>query len=232
VTEFIFMLTHNDATLSDALEVYDTLRDIEDLRFVGFKDVGAPFDQLKALADAIRADGRTSMLEVVSEDAAAELRSIEAAVRLGVDWVLGGTHAEEALPLLAGSGLRYCPFPGTVIGHPSLLRGTVESIAESARRLTALEGVYGLDLLAYRFDGDVPACVRAVVAASSGPVIAAGSVDSYERIATLAAAGVWGYTIGGAIIDGKMPGGPSVAGQVREVLELTARADAEAAAAR
>jgi hypothetical protein len=230
VTEFIFMLTHNDATLSDALEVYDTLRDIEDLRYVGFKDVGAPFEQLKTLADAIRADGRTSMLEVVSEDAAAELRSIEAARRLGVDWVLGGTHAEEALPLLAGSGLRYCPFPGTVIGHPSKLRGTVESIAESARRLTSLEGVYGLDLLAYRFDGDVPMCVRAVVEASSGPVIAAGSVDSYERIATLAAAGVWGYTIGGAIIEGRMPGGPSVAGQVREVLALTARADAEAAA--
>jgi hypothetical protein len=91
--------------------------------------------------------------------------------------------------------------------------------------------VHGLDLLAYRFDGDVPMCVRAVVEASAGPVIAAGSVDSYERIATLAAAGVWGYTIGGAIIEGKMPGGPSVAGQVREVLALTKRADAEALAA-
>jgi hypothetical protein len=230
VTEFIFMLTHNDATLPDALEVYGTLRDIEDLRYVGFKDVGVPFEQLQALADAIHADGRTSMLEVVSEDPAAELRSIEAAVRLGVDWVLGGTHAEEALPLLAGSGVRYCPFPGTVIGHPSLLRGSVGSIAESAGRLTALDGVHGLDLLAYRFDGDVPVLVRTVVGACSGPVIAAGSVDSYERIATLAGAGVWGYTIGGAIIEGRMPGGPSVAGQVREVLAMTARADAEAAA--
>ena len=74
--------------------------------------------------------------------------------------------------------------------------------------------------------------VRAVVAASTGPVIAAGSVDSYERILTLASAGVWGYTIGGGIIAGRMPGGPSVAGQVREVLAMTARADAEAAAAR
>ena len=41
-----------------------------------------------------------------------------------------------------------------------------------------------------------------------------------------------GYTIGGAIIAGKMPGGPSVAGQIREVLAMTARADAEAAVAR
>lgn len=232
MTEFIFMLTHNDATLPDALAVYDTLRDIEDLRYVGFKDVGAPFEQLQALTDAIHADGRTSMLEVVSESAEDELRSIQAARRLGVQWVLGGTHPDTALPILAGSGTRYCPFPGTVIGHPSLLRGSVGSITESARTLTAHDGVHGLDLLAYRFDGDVPELVRAVVAASAGPVIAAGSVDSYARIRTLAAAGVWGYTIGGAIVAGRMPGGPSIAGQIREVLAMTARADAEVLAAR
>jgi hypothetical protein len=230
VTEFIFMLTHNDATVGDALEVYGTLRDIDELRYVGFKDVGAPFEQLQALTAAIQADGRTVMLEVVSEDVDAEVRSIEAARRLGVDWVLGGTHPERALPILAGSGIRYCPFPGTVVGHPSVLRGTVESIAESARGLTALEGVYGLDLLAYRFDGDVPALARAVVSACGAPVIAAGSVDSRERIMALASAGVWGYTIGGAIIEGRMPGGPSIAGQVREVLALTAAVDAEVAA--
>ena len=149
MTEFIFMLTHDDSTLPDALEVYGTLRGIEGLRYVGFKDVGATFDRLLALTDAIHADGRTAMLEVVSEDPSAELRSIEAARRLGVDWVLGGTHADEALPLLTGSGLRYCPFPGQVIGHPSLLRGTVESIAADASALTARPGVYGLDLLAW-----------------------------------------------------------------------------------
>jgi hypothetical protein len=226
MTEFIFMLTHQDSTLPNALQVYETLRGIEGLRYVGFKDVGAPFERLQELADAIRADGRTSMLEVVSEDAAAELRSIEAARRLGVDWVLGGTHPDEALSILAGSDLRYCPFPGRVIGHPSLLRGTVESIAGDAASLTARDGVHGLDLLAYRFDGDVPALTRAVVDAATGPVIAAGSVDSAERIRTLVGAGVWGYTIGGAIVEGRMPGGPSIAAQVREVLAITQAADA------
>ncbi len=112
------------------------------------------------------------------------------------------------------------------MGHPSLLRGTVESIAADAARLTALDGVHGLDLLAYRFDGDVEAAVAATVAASSGPVIAAGSVDSPERIRTLAGLGVWGYTIGGAIFEGQLPGGPGVADQVREVLRITAEADA------
>jgi hypothetical protein len=225
VTEFVFMLTHHDRTVADALAVYQQLRTIRDLRYVGFKDVGATIAELQALTDAIHSDGRTVMLEVVSEAADAELRSIAAARTLGVDWILGGTHADEALEMLAGSSARYCPFPGTIIGHPSLLRGTVESIAADAVRLTALDGVYGLDLLAYRFDGDVEAVVAATVAASQGPVIAAGSVDSPERIRTLARLGVWGFTIGGAIFEGKLPGGPGVADQVRAVLAITAEAD-------
>jgi hypothetical protein len=215
--EFIFMLTRDDRTVANAFEAYDEVRDT-DVRYVGFKDIGLPPDRLKELANAIRADGREVMLEVVSERAEDELRSIRAAIDIGVDWVLGGTHPEAALPALHGRGLRYCPFPGRVIGHPSLLRGTVEEIAESARTLTATPGVHGLDLLAYRFDGNVDELVGAVVESSSGPVIAAGSVDSLDRIRALQEGGVWGFTIGGAIFDRRMPGGPTLAGQVREVL--------------
>jgi hypothetical protein len=40
----------------------------------------------------------------------------------------------------------------------------------------------------------------------------------------LAAAGAWGFTIGSAIFDGLLPGGPDVAGQVREVLAIAAAA--------
>ena len=63
--EFIFMLTHNDQTVPDALDVYGTLRDTE-LRYVGFKDIGLPTARLRELADAARADGREVFLEVVS----------------------------------------------------------------------------------------------------------------------------------------------------------------------
>jgi hypothetical protein len=35
-------------------------------------------------------------------------------------------------------------------------------------------------------------------------------------------AGAWGYTIGSAIFDGLLPGAPSIADQVRRVLEETA----------
>jgi hypothetical protein len=217
VTEFIFMLTHSDRTVPNARAVYDEIRSTA-VRYVGFKDIGLPIPELRALAKAIRADGREVMLEVVSEDPADELRSIRAALEIGVDWLLGGTHPDEALEIIAGTPVRYCPFPGRVIGHPSQLRGTIDEIAADAAALTARPGVHGLDLLAYRYDGDVEALTTAVNERASGPVIAAGSVDSLERIAALARIGVWGFTIGGAIFDGRFAGAPSIPAQIETVL--------------
>ena len=219
--EFIFMLTHSDRTIPNARAVYDEIREC-DLRYVGFKDIGLPITELKALSAAIRADGREVMLEVVSEAKDDELRSIGAALEIGVDWLLGGTHPDEALEVLDGNeAIRYCPFPGRVIGHPSLLRGTIDEIADDADRLTSTPGIHGLDLLAYRYDGDVEALASAVNERAHGPVIAAGSVDSLERIAALKRIGVWGFTIGGAIFDGKFAGAPSVPAQIEAVLEAT-----------
>ncbi len=215
--EFIFMLTHDDMTVANALEVYDDLRDLP-LSYVGFKDVGVPHDTLSELTRRMHADGREVMLEVVSESAEDELRSVAAAADIGVDWVLGGTHPDEAIAALEGADVRYCPFPGRVVGHPSLLRGTIEEIADSARQLTARDRVHGLDLLAYRFDGDVEALVAAVVTACSGPVIAAGSVSSFEQIRALSRLGVWGFTIGGAVFEGRLPAGPTVREQVAAAL--------------
>jgi hypothetical protein len=46
----------------------------------------------------------------------------------------------------------------------------------------------------------------------------AGSIATLEQIAAVEAAGAWGFTIGGAIFEGRLPGGPGVAGQVEAVL--------------
>lgn len=221
MADFIFMLTRNDQTVANALEVYDEVRDT-DLRCIGFKDVGASIDTLRELTRRMKADGREVYLEVVSESNEDELRSLRAAREIGVDVVMGGTHADDARPILEGSGLRYYPFPGRVVGHPSLLRGTVDEIADSARRLTASDHVHGLDLLAYRFDGDVPALVRAVREATGKPIVAAGSVDSVERIQLLCELGVDAFTIGGAVFDARLPAGPSIRDQVNAALSAAA----------
>jgi CheY-like chemotaxis protein len=199
--EFIFMLTKNDQTVANALEVFEQVRDTG-IQHVGIKDIGLPMTDLKVLAQTIREAGCTVHLEVVSLHRDAEIHSAKAALELGVDYLLGGTRPEDVIPVLEGSGVRYCPFPGEIVGHPSLLRGGIEGITQSAVRLAAMPGVYGLDLLAYRFDGDVPALVERVTSSVSKPVIAAGSVDSLERIETLSRLGIWGFTVGSAIFDG------------------------------
>ena len=219
MSEFIFMLTRDDVTVSDALVRYAEVRS-SGLRWVGFKDVGLPFDQLRALADAIHADDRKVALEVVSLDQASEVRSAEAALVIGVDLLMGGVHPEAVLPLVAATNVLYFPFPGRVVDHPSVLEGSVDEIAESARHLTAQRGVHGLDLLAYRFAGDVPRLMDAVVAASFGPVVIAGSVDSDVRIEAVQRSGAWAFTVGSAVFDHAFPARPSAAAQVEHVLEV------------
>lgn len=221
---FIFMLTHHDRTVPHAEQV---LADVAGtgLGFVGCKDVGATPERLRDLVARAHGDGLEMMLEVVSTSRDDELASVRAAVDAGFDWVLGGTHAADAAALLAGTGIRYCPFPGRIVGHPSVLEGEIDEIARSAAELTALDGVHGVDLLTYRHPtADPGALTAAVVTASPGPVIAAGSVVEAAQITTLAAAGAWGFTIGGAIFEGRLPGGPDVAAQVRSVLALAAEA--------
>jgi methylmalonyl-CoA mutase cobalamin-binding subunit len=215
---FVFMLTHADSTVDDALDHVGGLADTG-LHYIGFKDVGATPQRQKTIARAAHDAGFEVMLEVVSTSREAEIDSVRAALDADVDWVLGGTQPDSVLPLLEGSTVKYCPFPGRVVGHPSILEGSVREIADSAMALTARPGVFGLDLLAYRhLSADIEELTRTVVEASSGPVVAAGSVVSDEQITMLASAGAWGFTIGSAIFDGLFPGAPDVAAQVRHVL--------------
>jgi hypothetical protein len=215
------MLTHGDRTVGQAAEVVATVTGTG-LRYIGFKDVGADAARQRELTSLAHDAGFEVMLEVVSTSKADELSSLRAAAEAGVDWVLGGTHAADGAGILPAS-VRYCPFPGRVVDHPSVLLGTIEEIAADAERITALDHVTGLDLLAYRHPtADHIALIREVVRHSSGPVIVAGSIASIDRVRAVGEAGAWGFTIGSAIFDGLLPGAPSIADQVCHVLAATA----------
>jgi mannose-6-phosphate isomerase-like protein (cupin superfamily) len=215
---FIFMLTRNDRTVDDAQQQLRTALDLG-VRHIGFKDIGLPLAQLKALNLAIKAGGATSYLEVVSLDRESEIASARAAVEIGVDVLLGGRRVDDVLPVLAGTAIEYCPFPGRIVGHPSVLEGTIEEIVASATFLASREGVHGLDLLAYRSREDVPALMRAVCSAVSKPVYIAGSIDNAERIEAVKEAGAAGFTIGTAALDGRYAGAaPDVPGQLGAII--------------
>jgi mannose-6-phosphate isomerase-like protein (cupin superfamily) len=215
---FIFMLTRNDRTVPDASQQLQTALSLG-VRHIGFKDIGLPLEQLKGLNAAIKAGGATSYLEVVSLDRESEIVSAKAAVEIGVDVLLGGTHVDDVLPITQGTGIQYCPFPGRIAGHPSVLEGTIEEIVASARTIAGRDGVHGMDLLAYRSAENVPELMKAVCAAVSKPVYIAGSIDTPDRIGVVQRAGAAGFTIGTAALDGKYPAdGNDVASQLTAII--------------
>jgi len=219
--EFIFMLTRDDVTLPDARGVYGSISGTG-VRHVGCKDVGLPTEELEALMDDIRANGHETWIEVVSETEAATLASARAAAEIRPDHLVGGTLIEPVQEILAGTGVKFWPYVGRIVGHPCLLRGSLEEIVADTRRAAEL-GVDGINLLAYRYDGDVDELVRAVVGATDLPVICAGSVDSVERIRALDAAGAWGFTIGTAALDGVLVEGAPLSGQLEAALEAAGK---------
>jgi uncharacterized protein related to proFAR isomerase len=222
MSEFIFMLTQHDQTVPNAMSV---CREISSsgLRYAGFKDVGLPLEQLKELAKVLHDGGQKVVLEVVNPSKDEELRAADNAAQIGSDYVMGGTHAAEIAKILDGTGIEYFPFPGKVINHPSDLRGSLEEIVRHSQSLATMPGVHGLDLLAYRWDGDVPQLIRSVVRAVEVPVVIAGSIDRDERIRTVVDAGAWGFTIGSALFDGKYcPECRTLEDKIKQVLRVAA----------
>ncbi len=229
---FILMLTSNDQTIPDARARLDEAL-AGGVRHIGFKDIGLPFEDLKALADQIRDAGGRSYLEVVSLDEESELASARAAVALDVDCLLGGTRPDLVTKITREHPVRYFPFPGRIVGHPSVLAGSIDDITASAKQLVELEHVHGLDLLAYRHEGDVAQLMQNVCAAVSKPVVMAGSIDREDRIVAAAKAGAAGFTVGTAALDGAFPAeADGFTGQIHAILEMTARAQAQSTSPR
>jgi len=213
------MLTRADRTVSDALVVLEEVRSLG-LTHIGFKDVGIEPAAAAELHRKIKELGATSYFEVVSTSAEDGRRSVKLARELGVDRVLGGTRVEEALAILAGSGVRYLPFPGKPSGHPTQLHGSAEDVAADCRRFEAL-GVAGVDLLAYRtVDADPLELVRAARQATDGILLVAGGIGSRQQVQALATAGVDAFTVGSAVFDGSFaPAGGPLRAQLKAVVD-------------
>jgi hypothetical protein len=217
--DFIFMLTRQDRTVADALDVLSLIKPLG-LKHIGFKDIGVDAGTLGALTAEIRWSGATSYLEVVSTSPETMVASARMAAQLGVDCLLGGTEVDGILAALAGSKVQYFPFPGTPIGHPTKLGGKPEEIEAQCRAFMA-KGCAGADILAYRAtEADPLDLVRAArQGLGDGRLIVAGSIDGRPKIRAVAEAGADGFTIGSAVFDGSYaPQMGSILSQLRTVL--------------
>lgn len=199
--EIIIMLTHHDVTVKNAAEIFEACKELP-IKYWGFKNVGLPKDEMKALAAAMKAAGKTTFLEVVTYDEASCLDGAQTAIDCGFDYLMGTLYYDSVAKLLEENNMAYLPFVGKVSGSPSILEGSNEEIIGNAQELMA-KGIKGFDILAYRHVVDGEKLAREFCAAVDAKICIAGSISSYERIDTMFDIGPWTFTMGSALFDKK-----------------------------
>ena len=221
MSDFIFMLTHHDKTVKNCIEIFEEIKHLK-FKYIGFKDIGVPKEKLINLGKRIKDSGKELFLEVVSLNEEDEVRSAKVAVELNVDYLMGGTRVNVISEIIKPTKIKYLPFPGKIVGHPSVLEGTIDEITKSAIDLSSNKYVYGLDLLSYRFKGNVEELIKSVVNKTKVPIVSAGSIDSEEKIKIVSALGVWAFTVGSAAFEKKFANGSSkIVDQLEDILKLS-----------
>ena len=222
MTEFIFMLTHHDVTIPNALEVFEEIKDTG-LRFVGCKDIGLPIEKLQELFRKMKNADMTTFIEVVSNDEEKHFIGVEKAIRVGADYLIGGMprFTRKTLEYLKEkkANLKFFPYIGKVIGHPCVLEGSVDEIVNNGVEFGKM-GIHGINLLLYRYTGNVNLLLDRAIETLKIPLIVAGSIDDFEKIGQMKRKNVWAFTIGGAVLEKKFAPQKNIKEQVTAVLNV------------
>ncbi len=216
-SQIIIMLTHSDKTVGNALETFESCKDLP-INFWGFKDVGLPKDKMHELVKAMKDAGKTTFLEVVSYSEDECMRGAELAVEFGFDYLMGTLFYPAVFEYLCKKEIKYLPFCGEVYGSPSVLEGTFDEIIANAQSMLD-KGVFGIDLLAFRHKQGAELaeeyCRRV-----EKPVVIAGSISSPEKLEFVSRIKPWTFTMGTALFDAKFVPGADVRTNLEKVLEI------------
>ena len=211
----IVMLTHNDETVNNAHEIFEKCKN-SDAKFWGFKEKSLPIEQMKNLYKYMKECGKTTFLEVVEYTEKEGLEGAKLALECGCDILMGTVFFDSINEFCKKNNLRYMPFVGKVTERPSILEGEIDDIIKEANEYLK-KGVYGFDLLGYRYTGNAVELNERFVLEVNAPVCIAGSVNGYERLDELKNINPWSFTIGSAFFENKFDG--SFEEQINKVCE-------------
>jgi len=217
--EFIFMLTHHDVTIPNALQVFDEVKETG-LKCIGCKDIGLSLDQYKELFAGFKNHGIESFLEVVTYSEEEHFRSVDLALKIGANNLIGGMpmYTEKTISYLKRKKERlgFYPYIGNITEHPCILGGSVEEIVRDGNEAEK-QGINGINLLLYRYTGDQKKLLAAAKSLKV-PLIVAGNVANFNQINELKENKIWAFTIGGAILEKKFVDNGSTKEQIKSVL--------------
>lgn len=201
VPHLIVMLTHNDKTIENPFEIFDACKNSK-AKFFGIKDGSLDIGQMKTIFDYMKKHNKTTVLEVVQYNEADCLEYAKIAVECQVDMLIGTCFFDSVNDYCLQHQLKYMPFIGQVHARPSILSGSIEDMMKQAQ-MYQKKGVYGVDLLGYRYVGDADCLNQEIVSNIDLPVIIAGSIDSYQKLDAMKKISPFAFTIGSAFFDHK-----------------------------
>ena len=204
IPELIVMLTYNDCTVENAYKIFDECKNSK-AKYWGFKEKPLPLDKMKTLYNYMKECGKTTFLEVVEYTEPECLEGAKIAVECGCDILMGTIFFDSVNNYCKEHNLKYMPFVGKVTERPSVLNGTIEGMIDEANNYLK-KGVYGFDLLGYRFTGEASELNKKFVENVNAPVCLAGSINSFHRLDEVKDASPWAFTIGSAFFDNKFEG--------------------------
>ena len=214
--ELIVMLTHDDLTVENAYQVFEECKDTKAV-YWGFKEQPLPLEEMKRIYARMKECGKRTALEVVAYTEAEGMEGAKMAAECGCDVLMGTCYSQSISRFCQQRGIAYMPFVGQITGRPSILEGSIEGMIAEAARLKA-EGVFGIDLLGYRYHADAEQLISELVRKNDLPVCVAGSIDSYERLKFIKQVQPWAFTIGSAFFEHKF--GESIAEQIDRVCDF------------
>jgi len=203
-TELIVMLTHNDRTIENAHKIFEQCKNSE-AKFWGLKEKGLPLKQMTNLYNHMKECGKTTVLEVVAYTEKECISGAKMAAECKCDILMGTIFFDSVNELCKEYNLKYMPFVGKVAKRPSVLEGTAEGMVDEADKYLE-KGVYGIDLLGYRYTGNAAALIEKFVSQVNAPVCIAGSINSYKKLNEIKMIAPWTFTIGGAFFENKFDG--------------------------
>lgn len=215
IPRLIVMLTQNDKTVKNAIEIFKQSQSSRAL-YWGMKEEGIPFEEMKKLYAMMKQAGKKTVLEVVAYSEEECLKGAKIAAECGCDILMGTLFFESVNQFCKEYEIAYMPFIGRVTQRPSVLEGSVKEMVEEAKEYLK-KGVFGFDLLGYRYRGNAEQLNEELVNQISAPVCIAGSIDSFERLDQIMKISPWGFTIGGAFFEEKF--GTGFLEQVNIVLD-------------
>lgn len=195
------MLTHNDLTVLNAAEIFDQCKNSK-AQYWGVKEEPLPLEEMKKLFSYMKACGKTTFLEVVAYSEEEGLEGAKLAHECCCDILMGTIFSDKINKFYQENKMKYMPFLGNITGRPSVLEGSIDSFIDEANQYLA-KGVFGFDLLGYRYTGDAKLLNKTVVESVDAPVCLAGSVDSFEKLDHIKEIKPWAFTIGSAFFEKK-----------------------------